>query len=115
MRTKSAARGKPTSAVEITNLSKHGFWILVQDRELFAPFKAFPWFKHAPVGQILNVEMPGPNHLYWPDLDVDLAVESIESPEAFPLVSRALPKALQPPSRAPRPRRPRKRSSTARG
>lgn len=116
MRTKSAARGKPTSAVEISNLSKHGFWILIQDRELFAPFKAFPWFKHAPVGQILNVEMLGPNHLYWPDLDVDLAVESIENPEAFPLVSRALlNKALQPPSRAPRPRRPRKRSSAARG
>ena len=26
--------------------------------------------------------------LYWPDLDVDLAVESIEHPERFPLVSK---------------------------
>ena len=113
---KSAARGRPTSDVEITNVSKHGFWILVQDRELFASFKAFPWFKRAPVGAILNVEMPGPNHLYWPDLDVDLAVESIDNPKAFPLVSRALPnKALQPTSRAPRPKRARKRSSAARG
>ncbi len=43
------ARGKPTSDVEITNASKHGFWILVQDRELFAPFKDFPWFKRASV------------------------------------------------------------------
>jgi Protein of unknown function (DUF2442) len=113
---KSAARGKPTSEVEITNVSKHGFWILVQDRELFAPFKVFPWFKRASVGEILNVEMPGPNHLHWPDLDIDLAVESIENPKAFPLVSRALPnKALQPTSRAQRPKRPRKRSSAARG
>ena len=98
---KSAARGKPTSAVEVTNLSKRGFWILVQDRELFAPFKAFPWFKHASVGHILNVEMPGPNHLYWPDLDVDLAVESIEDPAAFPLVSRALPNKALPPTGSP--------------
>jgi len=113
---RSAARGKRTSVVEITNLSKHGFWILVQDQELFAPFKSFPWFKDASVGAILNVEMSGPNHLYWPDLDVDLAVESIENPDAFPLVSRALPnKALQPTSRARRSRRPRKRSSAARG
>ena len=88
---KSTARGKPTLDVEITKVSKQGFWILIQDRELFAPFKAFPWFKRASVEEIFNVEMPGPNHLYWPDLDVDLAVESIENPEAFPLVSRAPP------------------------
>jgi hypothetical protein len=29
-----------------------------------------------------------PHHLYWPDLDIDLAVESIRHPEQFPLVSR---------------------------
>jgi Protein of unknown function (DUF2442) len=85
---RSATRGKRTSDVEITNLSKHGFWILVEDRELFAPFDEFPWFKQASVDQILKVEMPGPGHLYWPDLDVDLAIESLESPTAFPLVSR---------------------------
>jgi hypothetical protein len=28
------------------------------------------------------------HHLYWPDLDIDLAVESIRHPEKFPLVSR---------------------------
>src|SRR3990172_5204891 len=98
---RSVAPGKPTSDAEVTNLSKHGFWILVQGRELFAPFKSFPWFEQASIGQILNVEMPGPNHLYWPDLDVDLAVESIENPDAFPLISREHPKkALQPKNRA---------------
>jgi hypothetical protein len=35
------------------------------------------------------VELPSPDHLYWPGLDVDLAVESIEHPEQFPLVSKA--------------------------
>jgi hypothetical protein len=44
-----------------------------------------------PIGQLLRVEQPHPSHLYWPDLDVDLAVESIEFPERFPLVSRARP------------------------
>jgi hypothetical protein len=32
--------------------------------------------------------LPSARHLYWPDLDIDLAVESIRNPEAFPLVSR---------------------------
>ena len=47
------------------------------------------------MGKLLNVELPHPHHLYWPDLDVDLAVESIEHPERFPLVSgNGLTKAL---------------------
>lgn len=74
--------------VEVTNISKHGFWLLIQGRELFLPFEDFPWFKDVPVGQLLNVQLPHSHHLYWPDLDVDLAVESIEHPERFPLVSK---------------------------
>ena len=85
---KSAAPGKSTSEVEVTNISKHGFWLLLDGRELFLPFEEFPWFRNVPVGKLLNVELPHPRHLYWPDLDVDLAVESIEHPERFPLVSK---------------------------
>jgi hypothetical protein len=84
-------RGKSISPVEVTNVSKHGFWLLLRGRELFLPFEHFPWFKDVSLGKILNVELPHPEHLYWPDLDVDLAVESIEHPERFPLVSRARP------------------------
>jgi hypothetical protein len=29
-------------------------------------------------------ERPQPQHLYWPDLDVDLSVDSIEHPERYP-------------------------------
>src|SRR5881409_1450249 len=92
---KSALRGKSISEVEVTNVSQHGFWLLVSGRELFLPFDRFPWFKDAPVGKLLRVEQPHPTHLYWPGLDVDLAVESIEFPERFPLVSRIRPDALR--------------------
>jgi hypothetical protein len=47
-----------------------------------------PWFKDAAVSAVLNVQLLQPQHLYWPDLDLDLAVESIETPERFPLVAR---------------------------
>jgi hypothetical protein len=64
---------------------------------MFVPFKDFPWFQDASVRQIANVQLPSPHHLYWPDLDIDLAVESIEHPEKYPLVSRGQPdKRLQP-------------------
>ena len=85
----SAVLGQSTSAVEVTNVSKHGFWLLLGDEELFVPFAEFPWFREAPIGKLTEVEQPSPHHLYWPALDVDLAVESIRHPEQFPLVSRA--------------------------
>ena len=113
---RSAPRGKLTSDVEVTNVSTHGFWILIDDRELFVPFEQFPWFKDVPVDKILKVELPVPDHLYWPELDVDLAVESIRHPEQFPLVSRLRAnKTLQPTNRVKlqRPKRP--RSSSVRG
>ena len=37
--------GPATSEAEVTNISKHGFWLLVDGRELFLPFAEFPWFK----------------------------------------------------------------------
>ena len=73
----------------MTHTSPQGLALLLEDRELFLPFDEFPWFKEAPVSAILNVEWPQPHHLYWPDLDVDLAVESIENPERYPLISQA--------------------------
>jgi hypothetical protein len=88
---KSETHGTAISEVEVTNVSQHGFWILLNEQELFLPFSEFPWFKEAPVSAIFNVELPHPHHLYWPDLDIDLAVESIEHPERFPLVSKAMP------------------------
>ncbi len=79
--------GTAISAPEVTHVSKHGLWLLRDDEELFLPFEQFPWFRQATIEQITHVEAPGPDHLYWPDLDIDLAVESIRHPEAFPLIS----------------------------
>jgi hypothetical protein len=70
---------------------------LLDERERFLAFEDFPWFRDVSIGQLCNVELPHPHHLYWPDLDVDVAVESIDHPERFPLVSKArLNKRLQP-------------------
>ncbi len=83
--TSSAALGTNTSAAEVTNVSRHGLWLFTAGRELFLPYSEFPWFKDASVSSIFNVEEPSPGHFYWPDLDVDLGLETIEHPERFPL------------------------------
>jgi len=87
MNLKSEKPGHVTSEVEVTNISAHGFWLYLSGRELFVSFREFPWFAEAPVRKIARVEWPGPDHLYWPDLDIDLSIRSIEHPEQFPLRS----------------------------
>jgi hypothetical protein len=94
---KSAVPGPSTSHVEVTNVSPHGFWLFVGDEELFVSFKEFPWFKDASIQEIGLVELPSAHHLYWPALDIDLAVDSLTHPEGYPLISQTpSDKRLQP-------------------
>ena len=80
--------GSTTLAAEVTHVSRHCFWLLLGDEELAVPFTEFPWFKQATIEQLSDVERPTENHLRWPQLDIDLSVESIRQPDAFPLMSR---------------------------
>lgn len=86
---KSANAGVSTSAIEVLNVSPHGFWLLVAEREYFLGFDDFPWFRNATLGQLFNVELLHADHLYWPSLDVDLDLDRIEHPEKYPLVANA--------------------------
>ena len=79
--------GIRTSQAEVTHVSQHGFWLLLADEELFLPFASFPWFYGATIEQLFLVEWPTENHLYWPSLDIDLSVESIRNPSAYPLMA----------------------------
>jgi len=77
-----------TSVAEVTHVSRHGFWLLLNGEELLVPFAEFPWFKKATIEQLSDVEWPSKNHLYWPQLDIDLSIESVRDPKAFPLVAK---------------------------
>jgi hypothetical protein len=83
---KSNAVGKSTSNIEVTNISVNGIWLLVKEHEFFLSYEDFPWFKQATVAQILNVQLFHSVHVRWPDLDVDLEMESLERLENYPLV-----------------------------
>jgi hypothetical protein len=82
------SHGSNTSPAEITNISSNGVWLLSRYREFFMSYEDFPWFKNVTIGNILNVEEPTPGHFYWPDLDVDIGIDTIEHPERFPLKSK---------------------------
>ena len=85
---KSSTLGKSTSAAEVVGISQHGVWLHVRGEEYFLPFTTFPWFKDGTVAAILKVKLLHREHLYWPDLDVDLELDSIKHPERYPLTYR---------------------------
>jgi hypothetical protein len=78
--------GTSISPSEVTNIEPLGFWVLVDDREYFVPFADYPVFHNAPVRQIFQMQRLSPTQLYWPDLDADIEIESLDQPEHYPLV-----------------------------
>lgn len=72
----------------VTNISNNGIWMLIDNEEMFLAFEHFPWFLDATLKNILHVEMLSENHLHWPELDIDIDVDSILHPENYPLVSQ---------------------------
>ena len=63
-------RGTGTFPIEVSHVSRHGFWILAGEEELLLPYEHFPWFRHASIDQIMSVERPTADHLHWPLLDI---------------------------------------------
>ncbi|MEK6608435.1 MAG: DUF2442 domain-containing protein, partial [Myxococcota bacterium] len=78
-----------TPSVEVANVSPHGIWLWVEGRVFRLSFEQFPWFREATISQIYRVELHHARHLHWPDLDIDLELDSLAHPEKFPLVSRS--------------------------
>lgn len=85
---KSATLGTDISTVEVTLVSTAGFWLLADGREYFLDFTEYPWFRDVRVSELTNVRLLHGNHLHWPDLDVDLELDTLTHPESYPLVYR---------------------------
>lgn len=62
--------------------------LFAQGEVLFLSYEQFPWFRGAPVEAVFNVQPLGTEGITWPDLDVDLLIDSIRHPENYPLVAR---------------------------
>jgi hypothetical protein len=76
---------KKSISASVLSISKQGLWLLAGSKEYFLSHREFPWFKGAAVEHVLHVTQPAMDHLYWPDLDVDLHVHGLERPERYPV------------------------------
>ena len=79
--------GTSTSQIAVTDISPDGIWLLISGEEHFLTYDSYPWFKKGTVEQILNVIEEQPGSYHWPDLDIDLGLDSIRNPEKYPLRS----------------------------
>ncbi|MBC8243992.1 MAG: DUF2442 domain-containing protein [Verrucomicrobia bacterium] len=85
---KSATLGGSISTAEVAKISPEGLLLTAGGRDYFLPHDQYPWFQAAPVEQVFNVELLHGHHLHWPELDVDLELASLESPDRYPLVAK---------------------------
>ncbi len=76
------------TSASVLMINNQGIMISVAGNDYFLSYNRVPWLKDATVRNILNIKMLGNNAVEWPDLDVDLEVESLKHPERYPLVMR---------------------------
>ena len=74
--------------VKVLTITSGGVLIEIEEGEFFLPFSRVPWFKNAPVSDVLNVKINGKHSIRWNTLDVDLEIESLLHPEKYPLISK---------------------------
>lgn len=75
---------RTTSKVpEVTNVTKHGFWLLLRRTQYFVPFLDYPKFRRAPTPKLLNVKELSSRRVHWPDLDITIPLSSLVQPDGF--------------------------------
>jgi len=77
-----------TSSVKVLSLTARGVWLHAQGEDHFLTYESFPWFRNAVVDAVFNVEPLGSDGLRWPDLGIDLLIDSIRDSDNYPLVAR---------------------------
>ena len=90
MQTDSKNNFNNTSA-SVLMINAQGIMLSVCGHDYFLSYNRVPWMQDAPIRSVLNVQMSGPEAIEWPDLDVDLEIESLRHPERYPLVIKRNP------------------------
>ena len=75
METNSNNNLQPTS-VSVLMINAQGMMLSVLGQDYFISYNRVPWL------------MAGPHAIEWPELDVDLEIESLKHPERYPLVMK---------------------------
>ena len=85
-----------STSASVLMINAQGIMLSVLGHDYFLSYNRIPWMQDAPIRSVLrsnlfallakNVQMSGPEAIEWPDLDVDLEIDSLRHPELYPLV-----------------------------
>jgi len=78
----------PVMSVGVLMINAQGIMLTVDGNDYFLSYNRVPWMKDAPISSVLNVQREGQSAITWPDLDVDLEIESLKHPERYPLIMK---------------------------
>ena len=79
------------TSVAVLMINAQGMLISVQGNDYFLSYNRVPWLRDARISSVLNVRRSGPRAIEWPELDVDLEVDSLRHPERYPLIMKRTP------------------------
>lgn len=79
------------TSVAVLMINSQGMMLSVQGQDYFVSYNRVPWLRDARISSALNVRMSGPRAIEWPELDVDLEIESLKHPERYLLVIKRSP------------------------
>lgn len=79
------------TSVSVLMINAQGIMLSVLGHDYFISYNRVPWLKDARIRDVLNVQISGRSAIEWPDLNVDLEIESLKYPERYPLIIKRSP------------------------
>ena len=78
-------------SVSVLMINAQGIMINVGGQDFFLSYNRIPWMREASIKDVLDVQMCGSEAIEWPNLDVDLEIDSLRHPERYPLLIKRNP------------------------
>ena len=82
------------TSVSVLMINGQGIMISVGGQDYFLSYNRIPWMREASINDVLNIQMCGNEAVEWPNLDVDLELDSLRHPERYPLLIKRNPSEL---------------------
>ena len=80
-----------STSVSVLMINAQGIMISVAGQDFFLSYNRIPWMREASINDVLNIQMCGNEAIEWPNLDVDLEIDSLRHPERYPLLIKRNP------------------------
>ena len=82
------------TSVSVLMINGQGIMISVRGQDYFLSYNRIPWMREASINDVLTIQMCGNEAVEWPNLDVDLEIDSLRHPERYPLLIKRNPTEL---------------------